>query len=266
MDWNEILKDSVKYPDTLGIAIGGTEVPLGSLRAVAKQQSDAAEATLKAAEAARKEAEAQRNEFNRLTQQAQQIYDSNKQTAEEIAAAKAAAAAAAGGKGDEWDDPIWEPVRKRLSPVLEQLKTAEESRKKLENMLARSAEVFAYDRWERQFQGYQGKPEGKTLDDVVKFAADNKIVDRFGLPSVTAALDQMTAADRQKLVEDAAYKRGMEEGQRLGRISTMPRPMTVGPTNPQGSKPLEDFDQLTERALADPELATLIAGTNMGVS
>jgi hypothetical protein len=267
----EILADTKTYPDTLAISFNGVEIPLGSLRAVAKSKQDAAESERKAAEAARTAAEAQRAEFNRLTDEAREVYENLNST---NASAAAAAAAAAPVVEDEFDkDPVWNPVRKRLGSLAEEqkkfaeaTKKVEEANKRLENMLARSAEVFAYDRWERQYSGYQHKPDGKSLDDVVKYATDNRIVDRFGLPSVEKALDQMTAADRQKAVEDSAFKRGMEEGQRLGRISTMPRPMTVGPTNPAGSKPLEDFDQLTERALSDPELATLIAGTNLSVS
>jgi hypothetical protein len=264
-DLEQALGDT-SIPDDATLTFNGKNITFANLRGLTRKQQTALQAKIDAAAAKEREVSTQQETLIRLTQEAQQIHDRLQQQE----TTRPAPAAAAGD--DAWDsDPFYKPVRERTSKLEKRLDEIADSTKKLTEAMTRSIQTWADDRWEREYDSIS-VPKGKERpkrEDLLKYATDNRLVDRHGMPSVRAAWDKMTAADRQKEIEDAAYERGRQEGEQRARIAAMPQPATMSPGNGRFSgaqAPLESFDDLTAKALADPELRAVIAGTNLGVS
>jgi hypothetical protein len=258
-DFNEILKDSAKYPDNLEVDFAGAKVPLGSLRQFTTGQLADIDKRQKAIEKEYADAKTARESAMDLSQRAQQLWDSLQQT-------KPAASTPAGE--DPWEtDPIYAPVRNRFTERDKQVKDLKETLEKLAKTQEQLALVGGWDRWERQYNAFpkERRPKDKSLEDLVKYAAENKLVDRFGIPSVEKAIDQMTAGDRLEEIRKQARAEGAAEAETRLRASTMPRPnFNPSPASRGGGKaPLEDLDQLTDKVLEDPELRQLVEGLNL---
>jgi hypothetical protein len=255
----EILKDTTKYADDLMVDFAGEKVPLGSLRqfsageltAIAKRQQEADRNFAEAAKA--------RETAMDLSTKAQQLYDSLQSSKQQAPPANTG--------DDPWEtDPIYAPVRTRSKAQEATIDELKKTLKSLQQTQEQIALIGGYDRWERQFNSFPAdrRPKDKSLDDVIKYAAENKLVDRFGVPSVSMALDKLTEADRLDDIRAKARKEGADEAEARLRASTMPRPNFNPPPNAgKRTEVLDDLDHLTDKVLEDPELRQMVAGLNL---
>lgn len=254
----EILADPKNYADELTIQIGDTPVPLGSLRSIGKSEQDRLTSELSKATEARTQAEKERENALSLSQKA----------AELNAALEARIAADPRGTPtqDQFEtDPWYEPIRKRLSKYDEAVTKFNDAVSKLENMQKNQAIVYADRLWDSEYEGLKFTDKNrKTRDEILKFAAENKIVDKHGIPSVRLAWDKMTEVDRMAEAAEAARLEGIEQGKREAFVSRVRPPSTVPPSG-NGAVQFDDWNKLTDAALADPEIRKLVERTGFGI-
>lgn len=258
-DIKKFLDQTKDAPDATEITIGDAKVPLGSLRALNSTERQQLADRLKAVEAKETELSRRQESVVDLAKKAQAAYD-----AAEEARRTAGTRPAAPGE-DPLDDPWLKPVKsefsKRDSEIAE-LKT------KLETALKTVTQISAIgldDRWDREYAGIdQGKREKKLgREELLKFATDNRLVDRHGIPSIGAAWNKMSEGDRQAEIAEKARNEGIEEGKRLAMAARVTPPGASGPgwgppPGKDGKPAPGDLGDLAGEALKDPELRGLI--------
>lgn len=253
-----------EIPDDATLTFKDKTISFGDLRGLSRKQQAALQTKIEAAAAKEQQVTQQQEQLLRLTQEAQQIH-------ERLQAQESARPQPRGNDEEAWDsDPFYKPVREKTSKLEKRLEEMLAAQQKLQASLTQAATTWAEDRWDNEYNQIAA-PKGKQKpkrDELLDFAVKNKIVDRHGMPTVRGAWEKMTEADRQKEIETTAYERGLQEGEQRARIASMPRPTTLSPNGgakPNGA-PLSDFDDLTARAMDDPELRAIIAGTNLNMS
>jgi len=264
----KLLLDTEHMPDNTPVRIGETEVPLSSLRQLsAAERSQLADA-IKANEERATKLEADRSKVVDLARKAQEAY-----TAAEEARAKAGTPAAAAAGADPFDDPWLSPVKKALADRDAKLQATEAQLKQLLNTVTQAATIFAEDRWDREFASVDfGKREKKpTRDELLKFATDNKLLDRHGFPSIRAAWDKMSEADRLEAIKQEALERGREEGRMAALANRIPAPGVPGPGQapamPRAVNPNTDvLGDLYQETIKDPELRALLEQLPAGMA
>lgn len=256
----QFLEDSAKYPDATEVQIGDVKVPLGSLRALNSSERTALADRLKTAEALEKANKERETKLVDLATKTQKVYE--EYTARAAAAGNNPPKADA---NDPWADPWLAPVKTALSErdqkIVELTKKLEESTKTIAN----AATIWAQDRWDRQYEGINfGTREKKpTADELIKYATDNKLLDRQGIPSITAAWNHMTAGEREADMKKQEFERGREAGRAESLAARVTPPGAAGPGVPPPVpvriKPGEgDLGDLYSQALQDPELKALL--------
>lgn len=255
---NDILKDTATYPDTFEVDFMGAKVPLSSLRQFTAAELGEIDKQRKQVAKELADATKQRQSAMDLSTQAQQLFDSLQSKPNATATQVA---------DDPWEsDPVYAPVRSRLTDRDKKLDEFKSALDRLTKAQEQIATIGGWERWERQYNSFPEarRPKDKSLEEIVKFAHENKLVDRFGIPSVQLALDKLTEASRLEDIRKTAHDEGVKEAETRLRASTMPRPnFNPSPAVRAGKTPLEDLDHLTDKVLEDPELRQLVEGLNI---
>lgn len=255
----KFLEDAQNYPDTTMVKIGDQEVPLGSLRTLNSEERTQLSTQLKAAADKEKE----------INQRQATVLDLAKKAQEAYAAAEEArvknSAAPPSPSADAWEkDPWLQPVREQLSA---RDKALEELKKTVTTLLtvnANMAKIYTDDRYEREYSSIDfGRRENKpTREEIEKYAVDNKIVDRHGIPSIRLAWDKMSEADRLAELEKSSFEKGREAGRQEAIASRIPPPNVPGPgvtgALPKTTPGSGDLGDLYSDVMKDPELRELV--------
>jgi len=254
----EIFSDTQNYPDNLTIKFNDTDIPLGSLRNANKSQRDALNAELTSTKEARRKADDQVANASKLAEQAAKL---NADLEARLAADPRGTPTA-----DQFDtDPWYEPIRKRLAKYDEAVTKFNQAVESLTGMQKNMSMTWFQDRMDSQFAGLKMSDKNrKSQDELLKYAADNKIVDKFGVPSLILAWDKMTETDRLAEASEKARLEGIEQGKREAFVGRVRPPSSVAPGSPPPQ--FTDWNQLTDTALADPEIRRIIEQSNIGVS
>lgn len=257
MTYEDIIKDDKNFADGLEIEISGQKVKLGDIRNLTKKQQ--ADVTQRL-----NELQSERENVKKLSEQAANLYATIKEQADRGDPGRTTAAPSP----DEFEtDPVWEPVRKRFKDISDHNKKLEESNTQLLNAMKSATLIFAEDRWQSQFE--RGKDRLKKndkykdwgYDKVRDYAAEHKILDKFGLPSVEKAIFDLTKEDELEAAKRDAYERGLKEGRTAGRMSSMARPTSAtGPVKPEKSAVAErGLAGLGDDVANDPDLMQMLA-------
>jgi len=266
--FEEVIADSTKFPDNLEIEVAGTKIPLGSLRAVNKAERDRLSAEISTVSKERENLTAKQNEALRLAQEAATIK-------EQIEADAARRQQVNTGADPFETDPFYAPVSKKLQGLQDKYdKTMQKLEAAVENLnktTTSMASIWAEDRWDSEYEQItHSVPEDKrsaipSRKELLEFAAKEKILDRHNLPSIRKAWEKKTEAQRMTETAEEARQKGIEEGKRMAFAARIPKPSTVQ-TGSGGAPVLDDWNKLTDVALADPEIARIIQGSGIGVS
>jgi hypothetical protein len=257
----KFLLDTKNHPDTTMVKIGDTEVPLGSLRQLSADERAELDTAIKANSDRAAELDTRQRDILDLAQKAEGTFRSAedlRRTAEERLKA------AGGGNSNPWDDPWLKPVNERLTAREKEIADLKEMLKTTIGAVSRAATIFTDDRQEAEYRTIDfGKREKKpTRDEILKYATDNKITDRHGLPSIAGAWHKMSEGDRIEQIKLEAEARGREAGRQEAIASRIPQPNVPGPGMSGGLPKVTpsngELGDLYQESLKDPELRQLI--------
>jgi hypothetical protein len=261
MDFSAILGDANTFPDTIEMTIGAEKVTLGQLRDLSTKQQNAVTERMNLLQT-------ERNEVKELAVKAADLL-SKAQPLADAGATRQPAQSAAGE--DYWDtDPYYEPVKKRLGPLEAQVKQALEGIKAQNATLERAALFIGkrmfrddYERSKDRLKGDKYK-DYRDPDKLAQYAVDHQLVDEFGFPSVSKAVQDITKQDEIDRIREEAKQSGIEEGRRLARMSTMTRPTSAagsrgGAKPAKGLDPTKNFEDLGDVVGEDAELMEQIS-------
>ncbi len=126
--------------------------------------------------------------------------------------------------------------------------------------------IWQEDRWDAQYNRIDfGKRDKKpTRDELIAFAKENNLLDRHKLPSIQAAWDKFSEADRLEETRKAEFERGRVAGQQEALVNRIPQPGIPGPGISGGPAPRvapggDVLGDLYAEASKDPELRELMA-------
>ena len=251
--FQDILDDEKTFPDNIELTINGKQVTLGDVRGLSRKKQQ--ELTEKMADTERKRAE-----VLELATKAADLEAKLRQQLEDSGRPKPTPTE------DEFDnDPFWAPVRKRLAGPQETIKKLDETVKTLTNQLSQAAAIWAEDRWHSQYERAKPRLKDKakdwTYEKVRDYAAQNKLVDSFGLPSVEKAIMSLTQEDELQARVNEAYEKGLREGTTKGRMGVQPKPTSAaGPPRPEKSAVAEKgLEALGDDVQNDPELMNMLS-------
>ena len=158
------------------------------------------------------------------------------------------------------------------SPSVVETSLSTETIEKLNNTAINMATVWSEDRWDSEYeQIVHSTPAEKraaipSRKDLLEYATKENIKDRHNLPSIRKAWEKKTESERLTESNEAARQRGIEEGKQQAFAARIPRPSTVQTGQGGGPAQFDDWNKLTDAALADPEIARIIQGSGIGVS
>jgi hypothetical protein len=255
IDFSKILADTETYKDDMNMTFksaDGTpvEVQLGALRNL--NASERQSLTEKISVAQAREAEINRRDASstELSKKAQQVLD-------EIEKMKANTRSTAPGDdpfADPWLAPVKAALDKRDNDIAELKKLVASG----QSTVAEAAKIFLKKNWKSEYGSINfGKSTKKpTQDELVKYAATNKLVDEDGIPSISRAWEEMSKGDREADLIKEAEARGEEKGRiaaMAARVLPPGVPGSAGGPAPKAAPPGELGD-LYSQALQDPEL------------
>ena len=256
----KFLEGVTEYPDATMVKIGDQEFPLGSIRALNADERSAFSDGIKRKEA---ELDSQRKTVVELAQKAQQAYD-----AAEEARKKAGTPPA---PGQTWkDDPWFQPIAKELEARDSKLSEYQKAIDSLTTTVRNAATIWAEDRWERDYGSLDfGKRDKKpTREELIEFATKNNLVDRHKIPSVRAAWEKMSEADRLDDLRKSEFEKGREAGRMETLAARVPQPGVPGagmPPAPKSGPGSDVLGDLYSEAVKDPELRSLIEQLPQGI-
>lgn len=249
--FKEIIADAQSYPDNTVFKIGDAEIQLGELRGLSASERQSVEQELMRASEQRKKADEQ-------LQNAMQLAT----TAAELKARLEAGQQPAATVGPWETDPFYEPPRREIERLRKEYQDTVKQLKDevaLANKSLTNVSVVWYKREaQREFDSYPYKdkewfPKNKTMDEVIRYAAERRLLDSDGLPSVRLALDDMTREPREKEIETSKYEEGVRAGEQRAMASSLQRP-TMGIVPPQPKDPPKDWKDLAQRAYSNPDI------------
>jgi hypothetical protein len=254
----KFLENAKDYPDTTMVTIGDQQVPLSSLRQLNSSERESLATAIKQNADRATELDGQRTKILELAAKAQTAYN-----AAEEARAKASAVTT---PTENWrEDPWQKGPAKEIDELKTQLAAAIGKYNNLEQVAFRFANIFNDDRNDRLYEGIdQAKREKKYgKDDLIKYATDNKLLDRLGLPSMRLAFDKLTETERLEERDKTAFDKGREAGRMEALAARMPQPGVPGPgatvPRPKNGGPDADIlGDMYQESLKDPELRALI--------
>jgi hypothetical protein len=250
------LVTNAKYTDDMKFKIGDDEVSVADLRAYHRRGQEVS-ATAKRRQ---EEAEAEFLKAQKLGADALALYESVKGDADKKVKVDA------DGEID-WSDPVMKALKSKLDAFEAATKRYDDKAKQLEGAIATGFSFVTDYVWN---QGYSSldelsRPKDKKLEDLVKYAQEQKITDRWGLPDPVKAARMLTESDRQTAIEKKAREEGRKEGERAARAAGTPRPGTITPDTRQRvasdskDKP-KNMKELLRKAMADPEIQRVAGG------
>lgn len=264
----KFLESATEYPDNTPIRIGDQEIPLGSLRQLNAAERSTLSERLKGVETKEAELNTRQQSIVDLAQKAQAAY-----AAAEEARAKVGSQPPP-NTADPFADPWMAPMKAELQKRDKELEDLKGQLKQALNTVTQTATIWAQDRWDREYGSLNfGKREKKpTRDEILKFAQEQKLVDRFGMPSISEAWNKMSEADRLEELRKEALEKGREEG-RMEAMAARVTPPGVsgigqGPLAP-ARKITADTDVLGDlyaESLKDQELRQLIEQLGPGMT
>ena len=255
----KFLTDAAAYPDNTLVKFGDTEVPLGSLRALNAGERTELSDRMKKVEQGESDLKTRQQKIVELATKAQAAYD----------AAEAARVAAGNTQrtptgDDPWADPWLSPVKGRFEKTDGEVTSLKNQLKEALGSLTSAATIWAEDRWDREYQSIDfGKRDKKpTRDELIEFATKNNIVDRHKMPSVRAAWDKMSEADRLADEKKRSYEEGLEAGRMAAVATRIPAPGVPGPGQaavmPKSNPNAGDLGDIYGEAMKDPELRQIL--------
>ena len=258
----KLLQDSANYPDNTVVRFGETEVPLGSLRALSADDRAELNTAIEANNTRQKEIDKRQAEVLDLAGKAESTF----RAAEELRKTAEARAASAGRApaDDPWKDPWLAPVDQRFQGTTKELSDIKNMMTTLLQTVGKAATVFSEDRWDNEYRTLDfGKREKKpTRQELLDYAKTNNLVDRHGLPSISAAWNKMSEPDRMEQIRLEAEAKGREMGRQEAIASRIPQPNVPGPgisgAPPKINPASGDLGDLFAQTMADPELAALV--------
>ncbi len=250
INWKEALADKAKYPDST--VFNGPDGPatFGEIRAgyiERERQLD-----LRAGEQA-----ANARAIDAARTELADVYKEFQKRSEELAAREAVAAAAP-AQNRQYEDAYLDPVKEEVAALKAQLA---ESKKNVELVLANQKDMatrYMTLDWDHAMKEIGSDlPDGVDEKMLLKFAVDNNIKDRAGLPDIRKAFNVVTEpARRKKEIEDAEERGRRKEREsilagKLGRPATM----RIPPKGKGAAKQFDSMDEaITEGAASDPEI------------
>jgi len=260
MDFASILADKKTFTDDIKLNINGNEVSLGDIRSLSQRNQDAVTAKMNELSGDQERTRKEYENARTLSTQAAEIISKAQAGPEKKAAPEPDGA-------DYYDtDPLYEPIRKRLSPMEKQLAEIIESNKQNKIALERAALVFARDRWDRQYDALKPRLAGdkykdyrgeKGVEKLAEYAASHQLLDEFGLPSVAKAVADLTREDEIAIIKKTEYERGVEAGRQAKRLASMERPASAsgntGDRKQPKLDPTQNFEDLGDVVMDDPE-------------
>ena len=256
MNLKQVLDDEKTFADGIEIVINNEKVTLGDLRGLSRAKQEELSNRMKATE----------DKFTEVTNLATEAARLKGQLEEQLAAA---------GKNrtippteDELDsDPFWAPVKKRYGTIDSTVKELKDTVTKLGQAAERMATIWAQDRWKQQFNSLaprlakSSKHKDMTFEKVRDYAAEKKLLDDFGFPSVEKAILELTREEDFEARLAQARDEGRKEGETRGRLTASGRPTSAtGPKKPEKSVVAEKgLEGLGDDVAADPELSRMLA-------
>lgn len=251
------LLDSQGMGDTMELEVGGHKFTLGDIRKYRSERRDAVEKEIRLAEAKRQEAEKNAIEAATLLQQLQ---DAAKQTP------KAPEKKADGGY-DFRTDPLFAPLVAHYDGQLQKaLELAEKSAKEaadLKKSLNETASVYAYERLQREYEtAPQSFRDKYKFDELAKEVITAGEKDRFGLPTISRRVKELTEPDRiaeasAKAVADARKQWESEQAAAAAKPGGAARFTNRKNTEP----PVKRIEDITSDMVAgDPDVQAAMRG------
>jgi hypothetical protein len=132
------------------------------------------------------------------------------------------------------------------------------------------ASVWAEDRWQGQFARGKDRLKGDkykdwTYEKVRDYAANQRLFDGFGFPSVDKAIDAITQQDEMERKIQDARAQGLKEGELKARLGAMPRPASAAgavKVAEESSVSKNGLEGLSDDVVNDPELAKMLSDLN----
>jgi hypothetical protein len=255
--FEEILKDSKTYTDDMKITLGDKEVSLGDIRKLTSAQQEKVTQHLKDAQADRERAAA-------LAKEAEGVLN-NLRTAQQTVERKEKVEASP----DEFEtEAYWEPVRKRLTAEQAERNRVEDQLKQLTGTITNAVTIWSRERWQNQYDRVQDRLKKSDqykdwdVDRLIKYAADNKKLDSFGLPSIEAAVSELTKVNEQDEIRKNAYEEGLRKGRTEGRLNLQNRPTSAAGGRPRQTPqldPNQNLNDLPDVVMADDDLNEMLA-------
>ena len=255
VDFSKILADVDTYKDDLPITFkdkdgNAHEVPLGSFRSLNASERQALSERISAAQS--REAEINKRDASslQLSKQAEETFRS----IEELKKNQRTAAPGDDPFADPWLAPVKGALDKRDAEISELKKLVANGQATLQQ----AAQIFLKNQWKSEYNAINfGKRTTKpTRDELMKFAAERKLTDEDGIPSITRAWEEMSKGDREAEMIKAAEERGREEG-RIAAMANRVLPPGVpgsGSNAPPAKTNPGELPDLFQEALKDPEL------------
>jgi len=255
-----VLDDTKTYPDNTEFAIGNDKVTLGELRTARTQM----EAELG------KKTQAADDKFREVTELATKAAELKATYERQVADLQKNDKGNRGGSTseDEFEsDPFWQPANKKFKAINETVQKMNDTVTKLAGAMEKATTIWAEDRWRGQFDRLAPrlqkieKHKNMTYEQVRDYAAEHKLVDRHGLPSVEKAILELTAeSERDSLIQEA-FDKGRREGEMRGRLAATVRPTSAsGPPNPEKSHVKDKgLEGLGDDVAEDKELTEMLA-------
>jgi hypothetical protein len=280
--WKEIISDSKSFPDDFTIDIGGEKYAVGDLRRAnsesggeIQRQLDARKTELDTREATLGQAQQE------LANLFQTFSEKTGLTLEDVTNGKTITTAnakkvAAGATGLDPNDPILAPVIAQITELKDkEIAGLNAKIGDLSKAVGMALKVNLDDHYEREYgeiSKTMPKDAMKDLDlnKVLKYAGDNKIMDRHGRFNLKKATDEMTADTRRAAEIAEAEERGRRKAIEEGQIASVSRPgaraahLTNSPKNTDGST--KTIEQAMADAANDPDIwknALATAGTGV---
>ncbi len=256
----QVLDDAKTYPDTLEFAVGDDKVTLGELRAARADME---------AEVAKK-SKVVDDKFREVTDLATKAAELKATYERQVADLEKNNHGRERGatSDDEFEsDPFWQPASKKFKAINDTVQKMNETVTKLAGAMEKATTIWAEDRWRSQFDRLQPrlqkieKHKNMTYEQVRDYAAEHKLLDRHGLPSVERAILDLTAESEKEAAMQEAFERGRREGEMRGRLAATGRPTSAsGPKKPDKSHVAEKgLEGLGDDVAEDKELTQMLA-------
>jgi len=271
IDFAAILQDEGTYPDALEVTLGDKKVSLGQIRDRSKREQARIAAELAKVNEERQSLDTRNKEILALSEKATEVYN---RLQEQLAKASERTPAAGDPEALWGTDPWYQPARKRVEEVDKMVKQLSDTQRQIAQAVQGAIALYMDDRFDREYEQvapeiekFPKLAEWKDQEKLKKFAADNNLLDKRKLPSIRAAVEKLTAAEREAMKEQTAYERGLNEGMLRARLGAQPKPASAAAAVVNASgKPAETFDEAMDPAAVaeDSELNTMLA--SLGVA